>query len=467
MLLKIVLLSMLVPVILAAGRVFDGNLDCPRITHAGQRAACHCSEYELECEQRNLYEFPKFSLSAWPFKAIRLGKNTITDIPENAFQNINVEEIYLNDNLIHTVHKNAFKSLQANVTTVDLRNNNLTSLPGALADIHYLRVLDVRDNPIQADQYNDTIMKELGDYLTEFRFGYAGIEQWPSTVHHFQKLGTLFFKGGTMDQIPTSAFKGFEWTLNNLYIQNTNLISVPIALQELKNVVKFHFDNNLRVGDAGILIPAFAGITNKLETLSLQNDSLSTVPSLLLTLPVLYNLSLAHNNLQYLSDQAITNVISDLKTLNLQACNLDRIPGALSRLEHINNLDFAYNNITTVEKNDLEHLRNLASLNLSFNPLEYVSSQSFSDLGNLTELIMQETYLYQVPEALKNLPKIRTLDLRSKYPNIECNCDLGWLYCEIKRVSTIAILGECETITMGIQTYANNKIPQVCPVNCP
>ena len=389
---------LVLPIASVSSVTFSDDAHCPQ-RHMANRE-CTCTSTEIKCRFRNLQNVPTFLLSPWPFKRLDLSQNNISIIPARAFENINVTEIDLSENDLRVFDELAFSHLEGQLLKLDLRDNSLSEVPGVLKKLNKLSLLDVSYNPIGENNFTNEVMRQIGDTLIEFRFGDPELRHWPSSLHHFPELQILKFFGGKMDRIPISAFNGFEYTLRKLWMQNTSLIAVPIALQHLHNCDELHFDNNLNVSDAGILIPAFAGMVNSLKTLSLENNQLTTFPPVLRTLRQLANLSLAHNNLQIVSDQAISEVSSNLTTLNLQSCNLDRVPGALSRITHLRNLDFTNNFITTIEKNDFQNMRSLVSLNISHNPVEYISKSTFHDLTSLTEMIINGSKLYEVSLCL-------------------------------------------------------------------
>ena len=444
---------------------FEQVRHCPSY---GPTARCHCEQTVIECHTRGLTTVPTFTSKPWMFRLLDLENNSISTIPARAFININVTEIDLRDNQISYLDPEAFTSLHSQLTSLDLRGNMLTVLPAVFSKMSSLNVLDVSYNPIPANNFTDTVMRELGDFIHEFHFGDPSLDEWPTTISHLQALQILKFYEGRMSRLPITAFSNFKWQLRKLWIQNTHLIAVPIALQDLKSLYELHFDNNVLVEDAGILIPAFAGLTSTLQTLSLENNTLTTFPLVLSTLTSLANLSLSNNDLQFVSDQSIGNIGSNLTTLNLQNCNLDRIPGALSNLPGLINLDFSYNRITSIEKTDLQNMHNLQTLNVSYNPLQYVSKNTFTDLNYLQDLMLRDTSLEFVPEALHNVPQLQLLDLTNEGdPKIECNCDLSWLYCYMQGIGySLRIRGACFTIEMGIEEYAENRIPVVCPIDC-
>ena len=446
----------------ANSQTYHDATDCP----TPPPSPCHCDKDMVDCRARNQTTVPRFlKRSNYLFKELRLGQNAISYIGDNAFENINVTAIYLDNNFISRIHPDAFTNVKLQLLKLDISHNYLTELPEAIGKLSNITSLDVSWNPINCENFTDGVLKSIGDFIHEFSFGDSTLQCWPSALHHLPQLHKLSFFGGQMQRLPHIAFHGFEWTLQKLWFKNTNLIAVPIALQDLKSIVELHFDDNIYVGDAGILIPAFAGMTSSLNTLSLENNNLTAFPSVLLTLEGIHNLSLARNNLQFISDQAVSRIgRNQLTTLNLQQSNLNRIPGALSKIISLVNLDLTNNSITTIEKNDLQKLTNLKSLNISYNPLEYISKSTFYDLRSLVELVLHDTMLFQVPEAVQNLPNLQQLDLSNDPATIECNCNLQWLWCYMNSYNKtgIKISGDCSTIVMSVNNYALQRIPMIC-----
>ncbi|KAK3586544.1 hypothetical protein CHS0354_022676 [Potamilus streckersoni] len=440
--------------------IWDENRDCPF-----SNPSCHCvNQFDIDCSGRNWPAVPKAHPVQWSYRVINLRDNKFTTIHSNDFLNVNVSAILLDENSISSIRDGAFNGLKNNLRLLDLENNNLTYLPKELETLNNLEYLDLRGNSIPSSEFNDTIMRKIGDYLTTFYFGHEQLDQWPTTIRHFQQLRQLELRGGSMLELPISAFQGFEWTLLELSIKNTKLISVPIALQNMHSVHTFYFDDNTNVGDAGILAPAFAGMVKTLRTLTLENDGLTDFPDILLTLQEIQNLSLARNKLEFVSDASVQKIASiKLTILNLKECGLDRVPGALSQLTSLQDLDLSNNRIFTIEGNDFQNLGHLINLTLNNNSVSYISDSSFRNLSALQKLEMKNTSLKVVPEAVRNIKTLDVLDLRSPQPMIECICGtMTWLYHYFVQRHNFTIYGECETIEGGIENYARQRVPAYC-----
>ncbi|KAL3848490.1 hypothetical protein ACJMK2_019343 [Sinanodonta woodiana] len=414
-------------------------------------------------------QVPNSTPVTWPYKIIDLRNNRISKIEQINFQNVNVSEILLQGNIINTIEDGSFFNLRNDLRRLNLNNNSLTFLPSELGRLNQLEYLDLRGNPISSSGFSEPIMRQMGDYMETFYFGDEQLDHWPTSIRHFQQLRKLELNGGKMVELPISAFDGFEWTLQELSIRNTKLISVPIALQYVHSVEVFHFDDNIVVGDAGILAPAFAGMVNTTRILSLENDGLTDFPDILLTLRELQNLSLARNRLEFVSDASVQKIASTkLTILKLENCDLDRIPGALSQLTSLRDLDLSYNRIYTIERNDLLQLNQLVHLILNNNDVGYISNSSFQGLTALRKLELTNTKLTFVPEAIRNIPGLEELDLTNTTPTIECTCEgMIWLAEHLYRMNRIhgwnvTIFGECETIADNILDYVWNRVCHYC-----
>jgi Leucine-rich repeat (LRR) protein len=135
----------------------------------------------------------------------------LTIIPNNAFENlmslnaIDIE-LQLNDNKIHTVESNAFNGIANATTSLQLQNNNLTTLPVAVRHMFNLKKLDIHDNPLHS--LDASVMSNIGRSLTYFSLDLGHFNEWPQELHYLLVLKSL-----TLNNIPFFSFRYqcFPW----------------------------------------------------------------------------------------------------------------------------------------------------------------------------------------------------------------------------------------------------------------
>lgn len=429
-------------------------------------AKCFCQNSIIDCGSRGFTGIPAITPSgSETFTVLRLSNNTIHTIPDGAFQNLHVSRIELDYNQITSISENAFSGVDQDLTSLDMEGNNLNALPNAFIHLTHLTSLNILHNPVRL--FTDTVMFTLGTSLTDFTFGDDRSTSWPKQLNHLQALSKLHFEGTAMTTIPFNAFTGFELTLHTLTIRRTGIFTVPIAVKELLYLDEFIFNDNINVGDSGIIDSAFQTALNDnlspIRTLSLQNNSLTTFPTALQFFTNLENFYMDRNHLWYVTDNMVDNVVGHMYNVSLSSCNLDRIPQAILRIRYLRNLDLSYNNINSIYGNDLatsssphEHL---ATLNLSHNPIAYIAKTSFLYLVLLGEVDLSSTALTEVPKAVGDAPYLTYVHMENT--RVECTCELKW----ITRLGHHAprIYGDCETITKDINTYIHDRLTNGCP----
>ncbi|KAL4220311.1 volume-sensitive anion channel [Mactra antiquata] len=434
--------------------------------------ACSCSGEIIDCGNRGLTAVPSFSKDM-NHAELQLENNNIQTISNNAFSQFqNLTKIFLENNNISLIESNAFRGVEKLVREVFLGSNQLTEIPSALGVLENLVWLDVTDNPIDHDHFDEKTMYEIGDYLNRFEFGSSSLTEWPTTVRHLQDLRFLNVSGGMFYTLPPDAFHGFEGTLQTLAIQNTELIALPLALARLRFLEKLHFDHNHQIGDSGVLIPSFGGQDrlSRLRYVSLIDDNLTMFPSLFKILHFVETLVLDSNSLAFVSDSSINVAIgTSIVDLSLRNCSLSRVPGALSKLTNLTKLNLADNQIHSFENSDFDNMRKLENLTITRNPLGYIANETFKDLVSLQYLDLKESNINELPEAIRFLKSLQTLKL--PLDRIECTCKIAWLKQFKDHCNTaLSIDGSCETINYPVEIYLDMFVTK-CPnyenvINC-
>ncbi|XP_052216743.1 uncharacterized protein LOC127834754 [Dreissena polymorpha] len=309
-------------------------------------------------------------------------------------------------------------------------------------------------------------MKQIGDSITTFKFGSSIVNSWPQSFSHLNRLKELVVAGVNIPYWPPSACHGFERTLTKLTIENLPVGSVPYAIATLTHLEELHLDNlEYPFGDASLVSLPFEAIGGSLKVLSLKNASLTTFPESIQQLLSLNSLTLDGNHLEFVSDEAIKLLqVANVTMLGLKDCDLKRVPGAISDLKKLQELHLSNNLIRSLESTDLQNLFELRELDMSGNPLLYISDNSLCGLNSLLNFSLENTFLTEISRAFKNLRKLEHLSLVNA--KIDCTCDMTWVKswmdkCQVNE-KHLEILGNCETINRGITDYANHHLTS-CP----
>ena len=141
----------------------------------------------------------------------------------------------------------------------------------------------------------------------------------------------------------------------------------------------------------------------------------------------------------------------------MQINQLTHIPFAFNKLKNLTTLMLFANQIRTVEDHDLIDLVKLDSLQLAGNPIEYIAPHAFSNNKKLQYIDLRQTKLQMVPEAVRYVPRLTTLDLHEN--TIDCSCRMsylkGWNFTAVKTFT-----GNCQLQqTLTIKQYLLTQLP--------
>lgn len=380
------------------------NIACPISGFALH--ICVCTPGIIDCEGHSFGTIPTFTVSG-NFHMLKLGNNSLTSIPNNVFSTLNISEIDLSNNRISTIGLTAFTGIRSSLQTLTLAHNSLTSLQPAFSVLAHLTTLDVSWNPIPGftpshsshhrghgtDGLTDSVMKGFGSTLTSFKFGHPSMTSWPKSIDHLNQLNELTVTGVNIPYWPATCFHGFKHTLQSLVIEYVSLDAIPLGISTLTGLKSLHLDHldvpkpngsPSKFGDDSMISAPFSSLFQTLEELSLDYDGLTTFPEGIQQLKKLRSLSLNGNDLEFVSDEAITILKNaNVSRLSLRNCSLKRVPGAISDITNLVVLDLSENQIRSIESTDLQRLYNLRILKLDLNPLKYVADNSLCGLNNL------------------------------------------------------------------------------------
>ncbi len=256
-------------------------------------------------------------------------------------------------------------------TTLDLSNQNLTSLEGIEALKRWESITS-----LQLNNNNITDLKPLLD---------------------LQKLKKLELSGNSLnddDLVDLSDLKN----LHTLNLSNTN-ITAELDLSKLTSLTILVLSGNNLTN-----VPNLSSLTGLL-VLELSDNNLTAVPNLSTSL-LFNNLDLSGNNI---TDFSHLSEIKNLARLTLNENNLTDISELVEELTKLESLEDLYLNSNNIsDASEIISLKNLDTLQLNDNNIT-----ELPELGSLTELTQLELNNNQISDfsELSKLPKLNLLKL--------------------------------------------------------
>ena len=176
---------------------------------------------------------------------LELSSNILHTIEENAFVDMNLQTLYLNDNYLLEVPRALFKVKQLKV--LKLNNNLLTYLKkGTLLNLDMTNKLYLEDNQILAIE-DDALPRSLTFInLSNNKFDFVDENQF----NDMPNLTSINFQNNRISYLPRDAFKN-----------NSKLTSIYLS------------DNNINWIDDG----SFSTVSSEIEILNMERNSLAYV----------------------------------------------------------------------------------------------------------------------------------------------------------------------------------------------
>ncbi|XP_077294897.1 uncharacterized protein LOC143917287 [Arctopsyche grandis] len=311
----------------------------------------------LDTSHNRLADTPTGFLSriAKRLKRLVLSFNEIGHLDTNSFVNMEMLEILnLDHNYISSVRRRAFLGLNY-LQILDLSHNRIEQLSvEQFSNLNSLRFLNLRRNHIRSlprDVFKNTMLEHLDLSINEFIVLPAiAFSQIGFTLRY------LDMSHNSIESVDSTMFQDIQFLLsldlsgNKLTILSDNLFSSICNLQVLdlsSNPVRANFKELLH----------YLPIT---RSLSLSNIGLKTFPYI--PLRNLTSLNLTFNHIENVKEAAVKD-LGNLRYLHLKG-----------------------NMMTSVPSHVWPYMRNLKMLDLSKNPIQYLSKQSFYGLESLVHL---------------------------------------------------------------------------------
>ncbi|XP_046624051.1 chaoptin [Neodiprion virginianus] len=323
-----------------------------------------------------------------------LDGNPLTIIQEGAFKDSKMRELYLGDCDLMEVSSPVFMGLEPSLELLDLTGNNITELPVHLfRDFDYLRTFMFRENKVdaltQGEDFNDF-------QYSLYNLDLSGKKNRIISLQSLKEMRNLRFI--SLSRMPKSTlspedFLDFGMDLKELRIIQSNL-----------DTIKNHAFKHVR----GIKYLDFS--ENSISTI--EDDAFAEVGHSLLTLQISHGLSSSVTNLPANPLKSLTN----LQHLDFSNNRIQNMPEtAFHFLKRIRRIDLQDNTIQSIQKGtfqgDIHSI--LDEINLAFNEIKFIGSNSFVDLPSLTFLNLQDNSIDKIERrAFINMNRLKYINLR-------------------------------------------------------
>ncbi|KAF9022781.1 hypothetical protein BGZ52_000551, partial [Haplosporangium bisporale] len=241
--------------------------------------------------------------------------------------------------------------------------------------------------------------------LRELYLDHNDIKVVPDSLLKLSKLDVLDLSCNSISSFH-SAFKMKK--LKNLRRLNLdqNMLTDISPIYKLKSLRELRLNHNF-VGHLAIAIQNMA----KLKILTMESNSLVTLPETMGKLGNLCELRLSDNNLR-----ALPESIGSMRTLQVLALRsnlLERLPESWKDLENLTTLDLACNRLTSLPQ-DLVRLPKLTHLDLHDNQIQALPDK-IGQLSNLIVLHLCNNHLRELPKDIGRLRDLQDLILSFNY----------------------------------------------------
>jgi Leucine-rich repeat (LRR) protein len=300
---------------------------------------------------------------------------------------------------------------------LNLTQNNIWTLPeSTFCALDNLRALNLSQNFIQDVLdlgFSQSQVRSCRLPLKSLDLSRNSIAVLPRAgFGQLARLDTLLLEANNINELEDDALEGLG-ALSTLNLANNQLVALPPEVfQYTRRLLHLELQNNSLTA----LAPGLFSGLDHLLVLNLSRNDLSSNwvnANTFRALNSLVALDLSHNRLSKLDGQALSTM-SSLQILNLDHNGLHTLsPNAFRNLPALKILRLSHNAIETLNPRTLQSLAQLTSLSLDHNSLRSLHRNALKNCTRLQDLALHGNLLEDVPDAIRELPLLRTLHLGS------------------------------------------------------
>ncbi|KAK9496756.1 hypothetical protein O3M35_013038 [Rhynocoris fuscipes] len=344
--------------------------------------------------------------------------NPLEEIQPNAFRGCRIVELILSDCRLNSIDPESFNGLESSLQKLDLTGNNITTFDYTFVkNFTYLRNLHLKHNYLK--DFIWSIQPKENDYYLELtQLHLHGISNQPIKLQSFPKLPHLQYLSISRIQSTsispndldsfTVELEIFKLTESDLTVLNANMFT------QARGIKTFDItDNRIEKIDS----KCFEGLSHSLENLIMVHSftgAISALPrGLLRPLSNLNILKINHNSLTKLPQEI--NSLFNLRILHAHDNKIDAIYSGtfLGEVHHqLIEINLSFNKIKKIPTNTFVDLNELIEINLSDNQITVLEEGAFANLHKLTKLNLRGNQMINMnAEVFQNLPSLECLDM--------------------------------------------------------
>lgn len=273
------------------------------------------------------------------------------------------------------------------------------------------------DGSLESDKKNilSHLINKIGkvrpsESITLLDISIQNLTRLPGRIFQNVSIEGLVVSSGQLEEVHSKAFMGLEKHLTALGLPSNRMTGLPIqSIDVLKLLTRLDMSGNIINSIHSLpLLPDLEFLDLSRNNISILaagvTQSLPHLKTLLLSENKLESSSVSHYNLQHLTYLQTLDFAQNLLAGHLAPPTLDLFPSNLKKL------DLSFNLINGIRSNTFRPMSGLKTLNLQGNQIEEIENYSFLGLLSLTSLdISHNNILTLADESLAGLPSLETL----------------------------------------------------------
>lgn len=339
-----------------------------------------------------------------------LSNNMLESLSKDFFDSLgsNIRQLIISNNKLIHIDNFSFGSMPT-LDILSLHNNKLSALKKrAFADMPWLQMIDLSRNEVS--QLSSEPFQNMAR-LRHLRLAANELRSLPRDSFKNTVLEYLDLSNNQLTIFPSSALARVGFTLRRLELASNRLEYLDVAMF---HGISFLHELNLAGNALTVLSDnTFAGLA-RLTRLELSHNTIKTnFKELFHNLPRLRRLGLAGSNLRSVPNLPLAN-LTDLDLSNNHIFSFRE-----SDVRHLTNLrilDVSRNRLTSLQPAMWVAFPQLATLNVSCNPIVRIARGSFEGLSRLHHLQMDNLWHLEniEPRSFRSLTSLRSLALESR-----------------------------------------------------